>query len=151
MAGKVDPRPPKYTLDNPAGENIKLTPISVTKEKQPPAPVIEEKAEIVIEESANQPVLKEDWIPVIDKTDNQPVLDKGWSPVIKEEKKKVSEQEFLPPPEPDDNKNQITIDKTVDVEKLPYIRLYGSDQKNTKSNFVQDLTSPVISSGELAK
>jgi chemotaxis protein MotB len=142
---------PKYTLDNTAGNNIKISTLFENAVTPPPAPVIGEKQGIENKKSTSQPVIMEDLIPVINKTGIKPVMDKGWSPVIQDEKKSAAVQEILPPPASEEKNNQIIIDKTADIEKLPYIKIYGADKKNTKSNFIQDLTAPVISGGELAK
>ncbi len=147
---KTDLMPPKYTLDNPAGENIKLTPLIEREEKQEPVHVVSIK-EAPPEKSTSQPVIKEDWIPVIDETDNQPVLDKGWSPVIKDENNKAGVKESLPPPAPEAKKNDIIIDNNAAIEKLPYIRVYGADQRSKKSTVVGELTNPVLPGGSLAR
>ncbi len=142
-----DPMPPKYSLDNPAGDNIKLSTLVGRKEESvPPPQVVIEKQMIQHNTSKNQPVVDENWIPVVDENDNQPVLDKGWSPVIETETKAAVKDDT--PIEPTVKEEpEIIIEDTGPVEKLPYIKLYGADQRTKSRGVVQDLNSPVISGG----
>ncbi len=145
-----DPMPPKYSLDNPAGNNIKLSTLVGREEaSEPPAQVIKEQQDNTHNNSKSQPVVDENWIPVIDESDNQPVLDRGWSPVIEDESKEVLEEAPEPITKNNGQEAEIIVEDSGPVEKLPYMKLYGAEQRSKKPRIVQELNSPVMPGGSL--
>lgn len=140
--------PPKYSLDNPAGNNIKLTPLVKGKTTATVPPEIREKEEAVPHQTTAQPVIREDWIPVIDESDNQPVLDKGWTPVIEgDDKAPVKNREISEPVLKEEKLPEAAKEYTGSIEKLPYMKFYEEGRSTKKSTFVDELANPVISGG----
>jgi len=144
--------PPKYTLDNPGGTNIKLTPLVKGKTTEPVPQEVKKYDEIDRNQNTAQPVIKEDWIPVIDESDNQPVLDKGWTPVMEGDKNvPVEDKEISEPVMNEDKKPEAIIENKGEIEKLPYMKFYDEGRSTKKSTFVNELSSPVLPGGTLSR
>ncbi len=138
---------PKYSIDNPAGENIKLT--SITEKT-----VFPEPAEEIIETGESEkgmvkttPVIDEEWIPVIDEADNQPVLDEGWAPVIENENIPLEKDDWPEPVREEETEGEVVAERSDGLKKLPYIKLYKSER--AKSGVLNDFNSPVILNGNM--
>ncbi len=138
---------PKYSIDNPAGENIKLSVITERSVVPEPEEEIIETVEPDTGLMKATPVIDEEWIPVIDETDNQPVVDEGWAPVIENENIPLEKDDWPEPAQEDETEREVVAERSDGITKLPYIKLYKSER--AKSGILNDFNSPVISNGNM--